>query len=305
MKRRKYLTIALLLILGGVLACIFFHDRDEPTNDAAIDSPIEPKLKRPVRKNAARSVSAKKLAAQIDDAKSKTRKPYGCLMENNFDERSRILRQKVDFDCDGNADQCLVKTLNDYGEPVRIENHKKCGPEPDICTEIEYNEFGEEMAYFFDNDCDGNVDMCLTFKRNDHGDEVEDFMDKNCDGTRDEDDWHLCFSYEYDEDGLIVTQYDSDCGEEPKDCLDYEYDFAAGTQRQKLDINCDGTVDICKVLVFREGHNDPEIFVEKDCGGTWEYCTLHGEVDWVVSSIRDPKFCAQKYDEFLNANRAR
>lgn len=302
MKRRKLLPAALIIVPVCFAVFYYFHHRSIPDIIRAIDHPVGPKFTRPTRKNAVRSEKAKQMNKKTDIGDAAAVKPYGCLKTSSFDEATGILRRELDFDCDGIADDCVNEELNEYGEPLRIEHYKDCGKAPGRCNEIEYNEYGEMTAYNYDKDCDGIVDVCGTLKRNDHGDIIEWSNDKGCDGVLEEGELHLCNSFIYDEDGLIVHEREGDCGAEPFACIDYEYDLVTGVRHAKGDNNCDGTVDVCQVQFYREGYSNPDSFIENNCDGTWKSCNILGEVDNVVQTIKGHEACAKKYDELVNKN---
>lgn len=311
MKRRKYLTIALLLILGGVLAYVFLHDRDEPTNDAAVDYPVKPKLKRPVRKNAARSELVKRIDCRNADA---TKDWSKCTNAVSFDNRTGKLREEIDKDCDGFIEYCIVTKFNEYGEEIGWEHYPDCGNVPRNCSEIERNEFGEMIALHSDQDCDGRWDHCQTLKRNDHGDLVEEISDKGCDGVLEGGEYHHCTSFEYDEDGRIIRERDGKCNREPENCAEIEYDHSLGIRREKWDNQCDGTVDFCIVKIYQgdpwtgdylEGPDVFDLFSDTQCNGIWRACSVYSEDGERMQRYSEHDVCAQKYEEAVRRNRAR
>ncbi len=318
-KRWGLLLAAFVLILACIIFCYLSQRSPEPEVAQVVGHTTKPKpppkLTRPVRENTPRSRQTKKTveaAPKTDTAFKNNMSPYGCLLKNEYDEQAGIVQQVIDKNCDGVADYCRAEELNEYGETVRKEDDGDCDGEPDRCYDMRYNKYGEEIAQDFDDKCDGSIDSCLSIKRNEYGDEIEEIFDVGCDGklddvevTENEDgkgvliggDEHLCYSYEYDENGMITNKQQGNCGEEPYICRSYAYDPAAETRREKLDMDCDGTIEACRVKWMPGGNFTPHYFTENNCDGTWKNCMIWGEVNWVGRTFMGHDICAQKYEE--------
>ena len=302
LQRWKLPLAVLFLMLVGLAVFYFSHHRVEPNIGRAIDRPAKPKLSRPIRENAVRSRHAKKINKKTDRVVRDTEvESFRCVKKSTFDEAAHILRQEVDDNCDGIVDRCEIRELNAYGELVHYEDYRGCGKVPSHCIEYNLNEYGEEFADYLDEDCDGHLDKCHYLKRNDHGDIIEEITDKGCDGVLGEDEYHRCSTFVYDEDGMIINEYEGKCGEDPENCADFEYDLAAGIRREKWDVKCDGTVDFCWVKIYRDGRDEDDYdqFIDKGCNGTWYWCTVQGDNGDGVLKITGHEACAQKYEELV------
>ena len=256
-----------------------------------------------MRKNKPRSEKAKKMIEKADIGADNTNiKSYRCVKTTTLDEEAGILRKEIDNDCDGVVDRCRIEELNAYGEQVRYENYMDCGMVPTDCIKVSRNEYGEETAYYIDSDCDDHLDKCHTYKRNDHGDIIEVIMDKGCDGVLEKGEEHGCFSYAYDEDGLIISAHSGNCGEKPEICYDFEYDLEAGNRREKWDLKCDGAVDFCWVKFPRDDPEKWDWFIDDGCDGIWKSCTIYGDDGAVIHSFKGHETCAKKHEELVKRN---
>ncbi len=309
MKRWKLPLAALILVLVGLVVLFFSRHRPEPDIGKPIARAARPKLTRPVRPNAPRSERAKKINAKTDTgARAAGGRSHSCLKRETYDEAARTLRREFDKNCDGTDLYCTVDELNDYGEPIRKTSYQRCGNTPSYCTTLEHDEYGEAIASHIDQDCDGRHVECSTGKYNDHGDIVESIIDKGCKGNSDgEGDQDYCFSYSYDEDGMIVSSAQGKCGEEPTLCTSYEYDLAAGVRRETWDSDCDGTPNFVWVKIFHEGaeEDDYDQFVDKGCTGNWYWCIIIGEDNFSWQRFEGNEACAKKYGELVKRNRER
>ena len=314
MKKWKSPLVGLFLILICFFIYFLFFHRIDPEITSSVHHPFQAKKLRPVRKNAVRSKRWKKKIAKNDHGIGAVRMTSSRCVKEDLDENTGILQQEVDSNCDGVVDRCRTVKLNAFGEPVHIEYYKDCGEKPNRCMDIDYNEYGEEIAYDYDSDCDGNSDDCLTFNRNDHGDEIETIYDKGCDGVLGKGEWHFCYTYDYNEDGLIISADTGNCGEEPDLCAEYEYDLTAGMKREKWDHDCDNTPDICWVKFSRDDSvvpesivvaapDEPDSFLDEGCDGVWKHCFILGEDGVKVHKFTGHEVCAKKYEELLKRNR--
>ncbi len=302
-KKWKLPLTVLFLILVCFAIFLFAHHRVEPNIGKVLDHPVRKKLTRRVRPNAPRSERAKKLNKRTDTGVAAEMGSFRCTKNTFLDEAGRILRREIDENCDGAVDFCVVQELNAYGEEVRRTRYRGCGNVPSNCIEITRNEYGEEIAYYTDENCDGHIDECHYLKRNDHGDVIEEIGDKGCDGVLAEDEWHRCSSFFYNEDGLKSREYEGKCGEEPENCLYYEYDLALGIERVKEDAKCDGTVDHCWTQIYRDDPDNPDRFMDKGCVGIWYSCTIWRDNGYSYQKFTSNEVCARKYEELVRRNR--
>ena len=306
---RIKLTLPLVAIFLTVACLVFFmHRQDEPEVVETIDNPIRPKKIRPMRKTPVQTEQMKKMNEKSVGAIEAASPASSRCVNTTYNESTGIRRKEYDEDCDGIADKCVLEELNEYEEPIRIESYIGCGNFPTFCSDLKYNEYGEGIASYFDENCNGVIDICITAKRNDHGDVVESVYDYKCDGNMDDkNDLLSCFSYSYDEEGMIVGQVIGKCGQEPENCVEYDYDFHAGVQRETWDYQCDGAADFCWVKIYRDDHEDrgdltdSDDFTDKGCDGIWSWCSVHGD-GGVIHKFKGHEACAQQYEELVKKN---
>jgi len=286
-------AIVALLLIGLGLLCL--KDRGETPVSVTATQPVQIKKKhRQVRQMAVKSETLKKFEKKPGFPIKDPDPPSTLCFQEAFDEESGLLHQAIDENCDGQIDACQVSQMNEYGEVIHQRQYEGCGDKPSACDTFLYNEYGECVEYKSDEDCDGQADTCGMIERNEYGDEKKMILVKESEGSLDEKEFQICYSYDYDADGLIIGCDWEDCQGKKMLCFDYEYDFAKGIRREKSDLRCEGQVITCSVDFLDDQGETVGSFQDRECDGTWDMCSCTGFV-----SFGGGRECENRYDEMM------
>jgi hypothetical protein len=312
MRRRKTIVLFIVAAVGLALVCLivfqFSRHRAGPDAGKAVAGRFRPKITRPLRKNAPRSALAQKMKADAGGGPPAAGQKFYCNVKVTNDEAAGTRWLQIDTKCTGAYDRCEMQWLNAYGELVRSIVYESCGSVASECREIKRNEYGEIVADNVDSKCRGRFDDCRTHERNDHGDVVEEVDDKGCKGVLEaDDDQHDCISYVYNEDGTVASDAGGTCGAEPDFCTDYDYDLAAGVQREKITRGCQGAPEACFTRIYPgvisdDASHDAHLFIDKGCTGNWSVCVIRGDDGYSFEHFRGNEICAAKFAEITQRN---
>ncbi len=125
-----------------------------------------------------------------------------------YDSEGRDARRSIDKDNDGKYD--LIYTLDENGRITEDYIDEDGDGKTDLHVSYEYDEQGREVARYMDFDLDGKVDQVSNF--NEQGQIVSDDFDENGDG---EIDFHVDYTYVYDENGNTESYIDRNLDGQP------------------------------------------------------------------------------------------